>query len=72
MRIRHARRARTVKVQAFVDGRRKLTRRGRSIKTVTLHGLPLRTFRLRIVATQSNGHKLVIKRTYRGCRTQRR
>jgi len=52
----------------FVDGRRKLTRHGRDIRSVTIARLPQRLFHLKIVSTQSTGSKLISTRTYRGCR----
>jgi hypothetical protein len=69
--LHHARRARVVRVEAFVNGKRKLRRRGRDIRHLTLRRLPQRKFTVRIVATQSSGSKLISTRTYRGCRKSR-
>jgi hypothetical protein len=66
-RLHHARRARVVRVEVFVNGRRKLLRRGSDIKRVTLRRLPRKSFRVRVVSTQSSGAKLISRRTYRGC-----
>jgi beta-glucosidase len=66
-RLHHGPRARVVRVRVYVNGRRKLSRRGHSIRRVTLKRLPRGTFRVRIVATQSSGSKLISTRTYRGC-----
>jgi hypothetical protein len=65
--LHHARRARVVKVEVFINGRRELSRRGRDIRSITLRRLPRRVFHVKIVATQSSGSKLISTRTYRGC-----
>jgi hypothetical protein len=70
-RLHHPRRARIVGLEVFVNGKRILSRRGRNISRLTLVRLPKRTFRVRIVATQSTGSKLVSTRTYRGCAKSR-
>ena len=61
-------RARIVRVDAFVNGKRRLRRRGRDIRRITLGGLK-RTGRMtvRIVATHSSGSKLVSTRAWNGC-----
>ena len=66
-RLHHAPKARVVKVEVFVNGRRRLQRRGRDIRRVRLRRLPQGTFTVRIVSTQSTGSKLISKRKYRGC-----
>jgi len=66
-RLGHARGARVVKVTVTVNGKRTLTRRGRSLSRLTIKRLPQRTYRVTIVATQSTGVKRVSTRTYRGC-----
>lgn len=70
-RLHHARRARVVNVQVYVNGRLKVTRRGRDIKRVTIKRLPKKHFKVRIVSTQSTGSKLVSTRTYRRCKKGR-
>jgi hypothetical protein len=70
-RLHHARHARVVRVAVYVNGKLKLRRRGRSIRRVRLRRLPRGRFRVRIVATQSSGSKLISTRTYRGCRKGR-
>jgi len=70
-RLHHAPRARVVRVRVYVNGKRKLSRRGRNIRKITLKRLPQGTFKVRIVATQSSGSKLISTRTYRGCRKSR-
>jgi hypothetical protein len=69
--LHHARRARVVAVEVFVDGRRTVQRRGRDIKRVVLTGLPRGHFKVKIVATQSGGSRLISTRTYRGCSKSR-
>jgi hypothetical protein len=66
-RLHHARGARVVNVQVFVNGKRKLTRHGRNIRRVTLTRLPRKKFTVTVVSTQSTGSKLISTRTYRGC-----
>ncbi len=70
-RLHHARRARVVDVRVYVNGKRRVHRRGHDIRRVTLRRLPKRRFRVRIVATQNRGSKLISTRTYRGCRKSR-
>jgi hypothetical protein len=60
-----------VAVRVYVNGKLKLRRHGRNIASVTLRRLPRRTFKVRIVATQSGGSKLISTRTYRGCKKSR-
>jgi hypothetical protein len=60
-----------VRVRAYVNGKLKLTRRGHDIRKLTLRRLPQGSFKVRIVATQSSGSKLISTRTYRGCRKGR-
>jgi hypothetical protein len=66
-RLHHDRGARIVKVVVYVNGRRALSRRGRSVGRVTLRRLPQKRFVVRIVSTQSNGVKRTSTRTYKGC-----
>jgi dipeptidyl aminopeptidase/acylaminoacyl peptidase len=69
--LHRAHRARIVKVVVFVNGKRKLTRRGHDIRSVAIARLPHKLFHLKIVSTQSSGSTLVSTRTYRGCRKSR-
>jgi hypothetical protein len=59
--------ARVVAVRVFVNGKRRVTRRGRDIKRVTIARLPQRRFTVRIVTTYSNGSKRTSIRAYRRC-----
>jgi hypothetical protein len=54
-RLHHGRRQRVVAVDVFVNGKRKIRRRGHDIRRVTLKRLPKRRFVMRIVARQSGG-----------------
>jgi hypothetical protein len=67
VRLRHTRRARIVAVRAYVNGKRRASKRGRSIKRLTLKRLPHKRFTLRVEATESTGMRLVSRRTYTGC-----
>jgi hypothetical protein len=60
---------RVVKVVAYVNGSRKLTRTGHDIRSVRLRHLP-RTGKMtvRIVSSHSTGDRLVSKRTWTGCK----
>jgi hypothetical protein len=69
--LHHAPHARVVRVAVFVNGKRKLQRRGRDIRRVTLRRLPRGSFKVKIVATQSTGSTLTSTRTYRGCKKSR-
>ena len=70
-RLHHAKHARVVKVDVFVNGKRKVHRRGKNITKVTLRRLPKKTFVVKVVSTQSTGSQLISVRTYRGCRKSR-
>jgi S-formylglutathione hydrolase FrmB len=69
--LHHARRTRVVDVRVYVNGRQKVHEHGRKISRVTLRRLPKRRFRVKIVATQNDGSKLISTRTYRGCTKSR-
>jgi hypothetical protein len=65
-----------VKVEVFVNGVRKVMKRGRFVKAVSIKKLPKKRFVVRVVSTFANGSKRESVRTYRGCkkskpRTQR-
>src|SRR3954451_2802844 len=59
---------RVVKVEAFVNGKRVLRRKGHKITKISLRKLPKKTFRVRIVATTNKGSRTISVRTYRGCK----
>jgi hypothetical protein len=70
-RLHHGPGTRVVRVRVFVNGKLKLRRSGRDIQRITLRRLPRKRFKVRIVATHSNGSRLVSTRTYRGCKKSR-
>jgi hypothetical protein len=70
--IHRSGRNRVVRVEAFVDGKRRLVRTGRDVTRIELSGLP-RTGKMtiRIVATHNSGSKVVSTRSWNGCRKGR-
>jgi pimeloyl-ACP methyl ester carboxylesterase len=67
--LHRGRGARVVGVEAFVNGKRWLSRSGRDIKRVGLSGLPLDgKMTVRIVETLSTGWKVISTRTWNGCK----
>ena len=70
-RVRRGRGARVVKVVVYVNGRRRLVRRGRDIRRITIRRLPRKRFVVKIVTTRANGVKSISRRVYRGCRKSR-
>jgi hypothetical protein len=70
-RLHHAKHARVVKVDVYVNGKRRVHRHGRNITKVTLTRLPKKTFVVKVVATQNTGSQLISVRTYRGCKKSR-
>jgi hypothetical protein len=56
-----------VGVKVFVNGRLRVHRRGRNLRSVTIARLPVGPFRVRIVNRQSNGSRVISTRTYQGC-----
>ncbi|MEA2375855.1 MAG: alpha-galactosidase [Thermoleophilaceae bacterium] len=67
-RLHHSRRARVVEVYAYVNGRRRLHRRGHSLRRIVLRKLPTAKFRVRIETFQSNGNETISVRRFDGCR----
>ena len=66
-RLHHARSARIVRVEVFVNGKLRLRHSGHNIGRVTLKRLPRRHFVVKIVATQSSGSRVTSTRSYKGC-----
>jgi hypothetical protein len=62
---------RVTKVEVFVNGVRKVHRKGHDIRIVTLKRLPKRTFVVTVVTTYANGKRRESVRTYRGCAKSR-
>lgn len=70
--LHRVRGTRVVRVDAYVNGRRRLRRRGRDITRIALAGMPTGgRLRIRIVSTHNTGSKVVSTRTYDGCRKTR-
>jgi beta-glucosidase len=63
--------ARVVKVVVYVNGKRKLTRRGHNIARVSIARLPKKRFVVKLVATQNTGAQLISTRVYNGCKKSR-
>jgi dienelactone hydrolase len=65
-------RQRVVRVAVYVNGKRRLRRRGRRIASVSIAPLPSRgRFVVRIVATTSRGRRVISTRAYANCRKGR-
>jgi hypothetical protein len=56
------------KVAVYVDGVRKLVKKGGNIRRVTLRKLPKGTFVVKVVTTRAAGKQRTSVRTYRGCK----
>src|SRR3954471_9906362 len=63
--------ARVVKVVIYVNGKRKLTKRGRNITRVSIKRLPKKHFVVKIVQTQNTGARIISTRVYNGCKKSR-
>jgi dienelactone hydrolase len=71
-RIHRPPRQRIVAVEVYVNGKRRVRRRGRSIGAVSIAPLPSRgRFVVRVVATTNRGRRVISSRTYRDCRKGR-
>jgi hypothetical protein len=66
--IHHAKNARAVEVVLYVNGKRRLRKRGSDIRKVTLKKLPKGKFTVRIQVFQSKGGSTISERKYNGCR----
>jgi hypothetical protein len=58
---------RIVRVDAFVNGKRKARVKGRDVRRITLKRLPKKRFVVRIQAFHSNGAQVISTRVYKGC-----
>jgi hypothetical protein len=58
---------RVVRVEVFVNGVKKVVRKGRYVRSVSIKRLPRRRFVVKVVTTFESGRKRVSVRTYRGC-----
>jgi hypothetical protein len=70
-RLHHTSGARVVRVVVYVNGKRKLSRRGRNITRVSIARLPKKRFVVKIVTTQNNGAQIISTRVYNGCKKSR-
>ena len=60
---------RVTRVEAFVNGKRRLVQKGHDIQKIVVSGLPATgPLTVRIVATHSGGAKVVSTRTWHGCK----
>jgi hypothetical protein len=61
-----------VKARVYINNVPTLTKRGAPIRKLTIRRLPNRgRFKVKIIATQDNGTRLITKRTYKKCRKSR-
>lgn len=60
--------ARVIAVTVYVNGKRKLTRHGKRLTSVTIGRLPKKAFRVKIVTRTNFGAKRVSTRRFSGCR----
>jgi dienelactone hydrolase len=71
-RLDRPRRHRIVSVDLYVNGKRRVHRRGGRIRSVSIAPLPARgRFVVRIVTTTDRGVRVISTRTYRNCRKSR-
>ena len=66
-RLHHSRHARVVEVYAYVNGKRRLHRRGRNLRQLVLKRLPTKKFQVRIETFQTNGNETISVRRFNGC-----
>src|SRR3954454_7957773 len=57
-----------VRVVVYVNGKRKLARKGKHLRSVTISRLPAKRFSVKIVTTLSSGSKRISTRAFRGCK----
>ncbi|MEA2495123.1 MAG: hypothetical protein QOJ29_3034 [Thermoleophilaceae bacterium] len=66
--VRFALHGRVVAVSVYVNGKRKLSKKGKRLRSVTIKRLPAKRFSVKIVTRLSSGAKRVSTRSFRGCR----
>jgi pimeloyl-ACP methyl ester carboxylesterase len=71
IKVRQPRHGRIVRATVYVNGRKKLVKRGRRVRRVTLRHVPKGRFRVRIVGRTANGRKVVTVRRFRACKNRR-
>ncbi len=57
-----------MRVEGYVNGKRKLRVKGKDVRRVALKALPKKRFVVRIHAFHSNGTEIVSTRVYKGCK----
>ena len=73
VRVRGPKGARLRSASVYVNGKRRATRRGRTLSLpVNLRGLPKGTVRVRIVARTTRGKRVVAERRYRTCAVKKK
>ena len=58
-------------ITVYVNGKRRLTKRGRNITRVSISRLPKKRFVVKIVTTQNTGARIISTRVYDGCKKSR-
>jgi beta-glucosidase len=66
--LHHALGARVVMAVIYVNGKRRLSLKGKSLTRVTLRKLPKKRFVVKVVSTQNTGSQLISTRVYHGCK----
>jgi hypothetical protein len=62
-------RQRVVNVNVFINGKRRYSRRGRAVKTISIKRLPTTgRYVVRIVALTNRGNRVISTRVYKGCK----
>ena len=69
--IHQPRHGRVTRVTVFVNGKRRLSLRGKDIQRVSIARLPRKRFVVRIETTSSTGARLISTRVYHGCKKTR-
>ncbi|MDQ3936275.1 MAG: hypothetical protein M3340_16775, partial [Actinomycetota bacterium] len=66
--LHRPRHTRIVRVEAFVNGKRKVRVKGRDVRRIALRALPRKRFVVRIHVFHSNGTEIISTRVYKGCK----
>jgi len=67
-RLRNAAGRRAVRVEVFINGKRKKVFTGTDVKKVSIKKLPKKKFKVEILVTSDNGAQRTSSRTYKGCK----
>ena len=60
-----------MRVEAFVNGKRKLRVKGKDVRRISLKVLPKKRFVVRIRVVHSSGSEVISTRVYKGCKKSR-